>query len=195
MQSQCYNAAILLQEARLMVNAITDNGYFYVLLVFTAAFAIVSAALYFSKKRSAEYDERQNLVRGAAYGSAFWTVIAYFTVAAFASCRGYSFLLSVPGVYTGIFLALTVFAEICICRDAYFALSEKPTTYLIIGGICFAGFTAWGIRSVAVGGSVNEISVSFTIAAFFLILSVSLIVRTVLDKRAERLEADSDEES
>lgn len=178
-----------------MVNAITDNGYFYVLLVFTAAFAIVSIAAYFSKKHSNEYDERQTVSRGIAYRYSFWVIIAYFTAAAFASRMGFPFLISVPGIYIGIFIALTVFAEVCVFKDAYFTLNEKPLTYIIISGICFIGFAAWGVRSVLIGGTDNEIGISFTIAAFFLILLVSLLIRVAYNKKTEHMQEDGYEES
>lgn len=82
---------------------------------------------------SNEYDERQQMVRGKAYGAAFFTLMCYLPVnAAVNRCwRPWT----LPGIDSliGLFLAVAVFMVYAIRGDAYFSLREKPGTFK---GLC-----------------------------------------------------------
>lgn len=81
---------------------------------------------------SNEYDERQVLVRGKAFGTAFFTLMCYLALnaAVCTICGPWA----VPGIdgLLGIFLGVGVFLLRAIEGDAYFSLRENPRFFRIL---------------------------------------------------------------
>ena len=81
------------------------------------------------------YDERQLLARGEAYKAAFFTALGWMIVSALIRDL---FDTSVQ-MTMGICLSVGVFAVICIKKDAYLSLREKPAAcirwFLILAAI------------------------------------------------------------
>ena len=76
-----------------------------------------------------EYDERQKLVRGKAYGRAFAALLLYLAADAAVSVIWRPW--TTPGIdnILGIFLSIGVFLLVAIRGDAYFSLKENPRTF------------------------------------------------------------------
>ncbi len=78
-----------------------------------------------------EYDERQQLARGSCYRAAFWTLAAYSLLnGLLTGVMEIHWADPLVAAFIGFCLASTVFVALCIRRDAYFALSEKPGYYI-----------------------------------------------------------------
>ncbi len=84
-------------------------------------------------RQGSKYDERQQLVRGQCYQAAFWVLAAYLAAnGIFNLLTGVEWGDSFTVSFVGFCLAVTVFVVLCIRRDAYFSLNEKPRFYIIL---------------------------------------------------------------
>ena len=80
----------------------------------------------------AEFDERQNLIRYKAYKEAFKVLCFYLVIIGFIKkLTGWAIGDFLTLSFIGIVLAITVFAIICICKDAYLSLRERPKNTMI----------------------------------------------------------------
>lgn len=81
---------------------------------------------------SNEYDERQKMVRGKAYGAAFFTLMCYLPVNAAVNICWRPWTVSGIDSLIGLFLSVAVFIVCAIRGDAYFSLQEKPRTFKML---------------------------------------------------------------
>ncbi|MDE6625206.1 MAG: hypothetical protein K2K56_02415 [Lachnospiraceae bacterium] len=83
--------------------------------------------------RKDSYDERQQLARGEAYKYAFFTLMFYMTVVSVISeFYGMPLFMSFCGIWIGVCLSITVFAVICILKDAYMSLYENAKGVMML---------------------------------------------------------------
>jgi len=153
---------------------------------------VVFLIRYLSRKKwgPCEYDERQMLVRGKAFKAAFLTLVIYLSVdgllSAFTEIRwANTFVVD----YIGIGLALEVYAIICILKDAYFPLREKPGRYLTLFGILIvcSGFVSLAGyldgEPFITDGMLNYRSINPVIFVAFTGIFIALAVRRAADKK------------
>ena len=154
---------------------------------------IVAAALILiankNKKIKTEYDERQLRVRGDAYRYAFYTVVVWEAIL-FVLAFG-EFTFPVPTYvlhFAGIILGVMVLSGYCIWKDAYWGLNNNRKTYgviLVVAGLLNVIPVIGGLRSA--DGS-DFPYVNLLACVMLLVLGVELLIKQLLDRRAEREE-------
>lgn len=145
------------------------------------------------KCANAQFDERQVVARGRAYRYAFFTVLFYllgwglFELAA--DIRLWD---TYTGCFLGVFLSVTVFAVVAILNDAYFAVNEKPATYLGIFALVTVLNLGIGVWNLATGGEpivehgiLTYHSVNLLVGGMFLIITIVAAVRVWQGKRED----------
>ena len=152
------------------------------------AFALIRLANY-NRKAKAEYDERQLRVRGDAYRYAFYTVM-YCEVILFILAFGE---ISLPLPYyvlhfAGIIIGILVLSGYCIWKDAYWGLNNNRKRYgiiLVVAGILNA-IPLYSLRSGR--DSFDFPYVNLLTCAMLLIVGIELLVKHLVDKRADSAE-------
>lgn len=141
---------------------------------------------------SAKYDERQTIARGQAYKAAFFTLLIYIAIYACVDAGGFVWCETSTGMTVGIFLGVTVFAVLSICRDAFNGIQNRSKGVVSLWIIVILAQLVGFVGEVAENGLVNNGLVTsaftnITCAACFMII---LIVYLVHEKRAELPEED-----
>ena len=142
-----------------------------------------------NRKFKTEYDERQLRVRGDAYRFAFYTVVIWETVLFILGFGDFS--LPVPAYIlhmAGVFVGLMVLSGYCIWKDAYWGLNNNRKTYgviLVVAGLLNVIPVIGGLRSA--DGS-DFPYVNLLACVMLLVLGVELLIKQLLDRRAEREE-------
>ena len=160
-------------------------------LIIVGVVALVIGLILKKKNGLSKYDERQELIRGRAFKYAYWTLAAYLCFNGLLQVgTGIVWADLMTSSFIGIFLSLTVFVVICIKNDAYFAFNQKPRVYLILFGIIIAVNLACGILNLTdndvqfvTDGMLNFHILSFLIVIVFLVIFISLAIKTILTKK------------
>lgn len=153
-----------------------------------AGLATVFLIRFLTKKRGpCKYDERQMLARGEAYRAAFWTLVAYMGINGILFMgTGFVWADMLTGSFLGIFLALTVYAVVCIAKDAYLPLKEKPKTYFaILGAVVFVSLFMILVDEapIVTDGMLNIRSMYAAVAISNGTLIISLAAKQIADKK------------
>lgn len=91
------------------------------------------------------FDERQELARGKAFKCAFFTLlVSLYVYAIVDDCVG-RWCDTLVGVTICMAVSLLVFAVICINKDAYLSLRERPRQVMVL-------FALLGIFNLGLGG-------------------------------------------
>lgn len=162
-------------------------GLLFGVLVAVVVFIIIALAKG-KKTAGADYDERQELVRGKAYKIALFTLMLYL-----AADTGLSIFWrpwAQPGVDTvlGIFFSVGVFMAICIRNDAFVGLREKVKQSILIACIVLAAqlvniFTSHD--PLVAGGMLTTRVISVACATLFAVELVLLLVHMNREKDGE----------
>lgn len=164
-------------------------------LVFIIAFTIAVLAFIVArlfKKQKPKFDERQELVRGKAYKHAFLAMLIYGAL--YISCSlliEKEFLITSVALIIGMFIGLVVYAVYSIWNEAFFSLNDTPKTYIILL-ICTAFLNAQSGINTIVDGSIIENgtlaldSVSLICAVSFTIILMTMLIKIVINKKAEQ---------
>ena len=107
-------------------------GYILGVLVGAAAGLGVVALLFKLKVMDLTFDERQERARGQAYKYGFWTMPACLFLYGFSDQIFGRWCDVLTGVMLCVAVALMVFASVCIVKDAYLSLKEKPRTIMTL---------------------------------------------------------------
>lgn len=142
---------------------------------------------------NAQFDERQVAARGKAYRCAFFTLLLYLLAwGLFELATGMRLWDTYTGCFIGVFLSVTVFAVVAILNDAYFAVNEKPATYLGISALVTVlnlGTGIWnlidGDEPVIENGVLTYHSVNFLVGGMFLIILIVTAVHIWQGKRED----------
>ena len=86
----------------------------------------IIALLFKLKVMDLTFDERQERARGQAYKYGFWTLMSCLLLYGFSDMVLGRWCDVITGVMLCIAAALMVFASVCIVKDAYLSLKEKP---------------------------------------------------------------------
>lgn len=142
-----------------------------------------------NRKFKTEYDERQLKVRGDAYRYAFYTVMIW-EVILFVLAIG-EFTLPLPDYvlhFAGLMVGIMVLSGYCIWRDAYWGLNNNRKRYGII--LVVAGL----LNAIPLFGVLNNSEdepfpyVNLLVCVMLLVVGVELLLKHLLDKRAEDAE-------
>ena len=123
-------------------------GYNFGILAAVLVGALVGlgiiALLFRLKIMDLTFDERQERARGQAYKYGFWTMTACLFLYGFSDQIFGRWCDVLTGVMLCVAVALMVFASVCIVKDAYLSLKEKPRTIMIL-------LTVGGSLNLAIG--------------------------------------------
>ena len=155
-----------------------------------ALVAIVTLIVKKTSKKKCEYDERQIAARGKAFCGGFVTfVCSELVVFIIEMFTGEPLVIGVPGVLSIIILllGLLVFVEVSIFLDAYFAPNKPmPKAWYIIT-------TLLGIIMLIKFFLDNDYwyrYMNLACGIFVLVIMVSLFVKKLISKKAEKEEDD-----
>jgi cytochrome bd-type quinol oxidase subunit 2 len=160
--------------------------------------AIIYKKKYGRKKN--EYDERQKALRGKAYKAAYFTLLAYLVISGLVTKGfGIHWAEGMVEAFLGIFLSVAVFVIICIKNDAYFSLSDRPTTYLALFSII--GFFNIGISTIefvnhesfVTNGMLNEKTINLFCGIMFIILAITMAAKMLHEKHMMKRDGDYEE--
>lgn len=141
-------------------------------------------------KIKTEYDERQKEARGKGYMYGFWAIIiANALLFTFSN----SFDMTVLGstvYFMPILVGVIVQVTYCIFKDAYIGLNNNMTRFVIIMSIVtvfnlFVGVKAYLDGELIKQGTVSSAFVNVLCGGIFLILTIELGIKKILDSRAE----------
>jgi len=123
-------------------------GYNFGILVAVLVGALVGlgiiALLFRLKIMDLTFDERQERARGQAYKYGFWTLMTCLLLYGFSDMVLGRWCDVIAGVMLCAGAALIVFGSVCIMKDAYLSLKEKPRTIMIL-------LTVVGSLNLAIG--------------------------------------------
>lgn len=151
---------------------------------------VVMKAINRDGKIKTEYDERQKEARGKGYMYGFWAIIiANALLFTFSN----SFDMTVLGstvYFMPILVGVIVQVTYCIFKDAYIGLNNNMTRFVIIMSIVtvfnlFVGVKAYLDGELIKQGTVSSAFVNVLCGGIFLILTIELGIKKILDSRAE----------
>ncbi len=165
-------------------------GYILGLLVGILVGVGIVALLFKLKVMDMTFDERQERARGQAYKYGFWTLTACLFLYGLSDL----FLGRWCDVLTGAILcfctAVGVFATICIVKDAYLSLKEKPRTVMTLFAAISLVNLAIGAVNLADGsfienGVLTFRSMNLVCGLMTLVILVVYVVNYLLAKRED----------
>jgi len=139
------------------------------------------------------YDERQLLARGEAYKAAFFTAMGWMIVSALIR----DLLDTSVQMTLGICLSVGVFAIVCIKKDAYLSLREKPKNCIrwflilaLLNLVPFAVNMTQG-KSLIENGVLTWHATNVVVALLLIAVSIAIVLR----QRQIRMEEQTEEEA
>ena len=148
----------------------------------------IIALLFKLKVMDLTFDERQERARGQAYKYGFWTLVACLLLYGFSDMVLGRWCDVITGVMLCIAAALMVFASVCIVKDAYLSLKEKPRAIMTLLTVVSAlnlgiGFMNWKHGQVVKDGILTYSAVNGICGVMILTILVVYVVNYLLAKR------------
>lgn len=164
---------------------------FVVIYLGYSAVLIISAAKSAPKKKD-KYDERQIAAQGQAYKWAFFSMCVYYLLYV-CICGAADLVWCDPflGAFLGVILGVTVFAVICVMRDAYVAPDQSKTSVLVpINVICVSqgliGVTHLIQGTVIENGVLSVDSLQLFGLLMGMIVDAAFLVKRRMERREEQ---------
>lgn len=163
-----------------------------VILLFPVAIAFGVAFFLLLRRRASyrEYDERQRLARGKAYQAAFWTLAAYSLFSALMNdVADIQWADVATGTFMGLFLAIAVFAIICIITDSFFSFKDRPSPYftllliIIVANLLIFFLNLADGTPMVTDGLLNIHSLNVLAVAAFIPIYATLVAKHLYDKK------------
>lgn len=129
------------------------------------------------------------IARGQAYKTAFFTLIFYMCIVSFISeFLGNPLLMSFTGMWIGICLSITVFAIVCIIKDAYMSLYENAKGIImmfLVVGICNIGIGILNLEKQPLieNKALSIYCINLIVGSTFLIILAVFCGKLLFDKR------------
>ena len=167
-------------------------GYNFGILAAVLVGALVGlgiiALLFRLKIMDLTFDERQERARGQAYKYGFWTLLTCLLLYGFSDMVLGRWCDVITGVMLCVAVAMVVFASVCIVKDAYLSLKEKPRqvmTLLTVISILNLGigFMNWKHGQVVKDGVLTYSAVNGICGVMILTILVVYVVNYLLAKR------------
>ena len=92
----------------------------------------IIALLFKLKVMDLTFDERQERARGQAYKYGFWTLMGCLLLYGFSDMVLGRWCDAITGIMLCVAVAMVVFASVCIVKDAYLSLKEKPRAIMTL---------------------------------------------------------------
>ena len=165
-------------------------GYIFGLLVGILVGVGIVALLFKLKVMDLTFDERQERARGQAYKYGFWTLLSCLLLYGFSDQIFGRWCDVLVGAMLCIAAALLVFASVCIVKDAYLSLKEKPRTIMILLTVVGSLNLAIGIMNWKNGRVVQDGILTFGAAngicgIMVLVILAVYVVNHLLAKRED----------
>ena len=165
-------------------------GYIFGLLAGVLVGVGIVALLFKLKVMDLTFDERQERARGQAYKYGFWTLLTCLLLYGFSDMVLGRWCDVITGVMLCVAVAMVVFASVCIVKDAYLSLKEKPRqvmTLLTVISILNLGigFMNWKHGQVVKDGVLTYGAVNGICGLMLLVILVIYIVNYLLAKRED----------
>ena len=150
----------------------------------------IIALLFKLKVMDLTFDERQERARGQAYKYGFWTLITCLLLYGFSDMILGRWCDVITGVMLCVAAAMMVFASVCIVKDAYLSLKEKPRTIMILLTVVGSLNLAIGIMNWKNGRVVQDGILTFGAAngicgIMVLVILAVYVVNHLLAKRED----------
>ena len=148
----------------------------------------IIALLFKLKVMALTFDERQERARGQAYKYGFWTLITCLLLYGFSDMILGRWCDVITGVMLCVAAAMMVFASVCIVKDAYLSLKEKPraimTLLTVISALNLAiGVINWKSGQVVKDGVLTFAAVNGICGIMMLAILGVYLVNYLLAKR------------
>ena len=169
-------------------------GYNFGILAAVLVGALVGlgiiALLFRLKIMDQTFDERQERARGQAYKYGFWTLLTCLLLYGFSDMILGRWCDVITGVMLCVAAAMMVFASVCIVKDAYLSLKEKPRTIMILLTVVGSLNLAIGIMNWKNGRVVQDGILTFGAAngicgLMVLVILAVYVVNYLLAKRED----------
>lgn len=136
------------------------------------------------------FDERQERARGVAFKYGFFTLMICIILYGLSEILLDRWCDAFTGGMICICISVTVFAAVCIRKDAYLSLNERPKRIIQLFSACVVMNLALGLIPLLNGELMEDGIVSFRAAnliagAAFLIILILYVVKLAADKRVE----------
>ena len=170
-------------------------GYNLGMLVGVLAGALVGvgiiALLFKLKVMDLTFDERQERARGQAYKYGFWTLMGCLLLYGFSDMVLGRWCDVITGVMLCVAVAMVVFASVCIVKDAYLSLKEKPRTVMTLLAVVSVlnlaiGVMNWKNGRVVKDGVLTSGAVNGICGLVTLVILVVYVVNCLLAKQEAR---------
>lgn len=150
----------------------------------------IIALLFKLKVMDLTFDERQERARGQAYKYGFWTLLTCLLLYGFSDMVLGRWCDVITGVMLCIAAALMVFASVCIVKDAYLSLKEKPRRIMTLLTVITAMNLFIGGMNLKCGQVVKDGILTFTAVngicgLMTLVILVVYLVNYLLAKRED----------
>ena len=148
----------------------------------------IVALLFKLKVMDLTFDERQERARGQAYKYGFWTLLTCLLLYGFSDMVLGRWCDVLVGAMLCIAAALMVFASVCIVKDAYLSLKEKPRTVMTLLAVVSVlnlaiGAMNWKNGRVFRDGILTYSASNGICGAITLTILVVYVVNYLLDKQ------------
>ena len=165
-------------------------GYMLGLLVGILVGIGIIALLFKLKVMDLTFDERQERARGQAYKYGFWTLLTCLLLYGFSDMVLGRWCDVLAGAMLCIAAALMVFTSVCIVKDAYLSLKEKPravlTTLTVVAALNLAiGVMNWKNGRVVEDGILTSGAVNGICGFMALVILAVYLVNYLLAKRED----------
>ena len=163
-------------------------GYIVGIVVGSLVGVGIVALLFKLKVMDLTFDERQERARGQAYKYGFWTLLTCLLLYGFSDMVLGRWCDVLVGAMLCIAAALLVFASVCIVKDAYLSLKEKPRTVMtmltVVGSLnLFIGVMNWKNGRVMENGILNFAAVNGICGIMVLVILVIYVANYLLGRR------------
>ena len=163
-------------------------GYLFGLVVGVLVGVGIIALLFKLKVMDLTFDERQERARGQAYKYGFWTLLTCLLLYGFSDMVLGRWCDVITGVMLCLSGALVVFASVCIVKDAYLSLKEKPRkimTLLAVVSVLNLAIGAMNLKNgrVVESGVLTYGAVNGICGVITLTILVVYVVKYLLAKR------------
>lgn len=165
-----------------------DTGFF---LICVTMIIIISAIAFSAKKgkMNSEFDERQELARGKAFRAAYFTLLGYLVISEIISsslnrewCNG------ITNLGFGVSISLTVFAMVCIIKDAYIGFNQKTIRNIVIQITIGVFNMFFGICSLienheyVTDDTITSIPLNLPMGVLLIVVAITLFIKTLHDR-------------
>ena len=165
-------------------------GYLFGLVVGVLVGVGIIALLFKLKVMDLTFDERQERARGQAYKYGFWTLLSCLLLYGFSDQIFGRWCDVLVGAMLCIAAALLVFASVCIVKDAYLSLKEKPRAVMTLLAVVSILNLGIGIMNWKHGRVVEDVVLTFAsvngiCGLMTLVILVVYLVNYLLAKRED----------